>query len=80
MRISQKCLQICADNINAFTSHKVSILFTQGCGVYLNVDGMEYNHMMKNSNATGISNKEAYEIINKYDNEAIQNCIKSKKI
>lgn len=67
MRISQKHLQICVDNINHYTSHKVSIYFM--IGIHLVIDGKEYEHKRKDGTYEGISNKKAYEIMKQYDEE-----------
>ena len=74
MRVSQKLLQICVDNLNHYTKHKASIFLTQGCGVYLTIDGVEYDKAVKSEEdcRTGISNKKAYEILKQYDSEIME--------
>lgn len=46
-RVSKKQLEIKASNINNLTNHKVKLFFTQGCGVYVEIDGKEYSHYRK---------------------------------
>lgn len=78
-RISKKMLQTAVDNINYYTNHKVKIYFTDGCGVYLVIDGIEYNKQIDENTFTGISNKKAYEILGKYDGEIWQGYQKMKE-
>ena len=72
MRISKKRLETKVDNLNYFTKHKTNIFF--GCGVYLIVDGVEYDKVVKGEEdcRTGITNKKAYEILSQYDNEVME--------
>ena len=74
MRVSQKLLQICVNNLNYYTEHKAHISFTQGCGVYLTIDDVEYKKKMRccEDCHTGITNKKAYEILSQYDNEVME--------
>ena len=57
------------NNVRNFTKHTVKLFYTQGCGTYLTVDGVEYNHLRKDGSYEGISNKQCYEILRKFDNE-----------
>lgn len=73
MRISQKHLQTVVDNINYFTEHKVTVVFTQGCGVYMTIDGIEQLKVKVRGEKDcyhGITNKKAYEILEPYNDEA----------
>lgn len=74
MRVSQKQLQTVVGNLNYYTQHKASVMFTAGCGVYLTIDGEEYKHKRKDGTHEGISNKEAYEILKQYDKEVEEGC------
>ena len=74
MRVSQKQLQTVVDNINYFTQHKASVMFTAGCGVYLAIDGVDYKHKRKDGTHEGITNKAAYEILKQYDKEVADGC------
>lgn len=75
MRISQKQIQTAIYNINNFTNHKVSAMFTQGCGVYLEIDGIEYKHIRRDGTGQGLSNKKTMEILEPLRKEVINNFI-----
>lgn len=79
MRITISKLKRTIDIIQSTTNHKITLSTTTGCGVYLTVNGKEYYKSLKGvENAvTGISNKEAYEILEPYYQEA-SNIIRKK--
>jgi hypothetical protein len=68
--MSRQYLQLVADNINRLTTHKIKLSFTQGCGVYLTIDGKEYSKQLDENQFTGISNKHAMEILEPYAEES----------
>lgn len=79
MRVSKKMLQIKIENLNHYTSHSAKIFFTNGCGVYLIIDEKEYSQKNKKGNYTGISNRQAWEILGKYDNEVWKGYLQKKQ-
>ncbi len=76
MRITKKMLDTKILNVNSMTKHKVSVCYTQGCGVYLTIDNTEYSHKRRDGSNEGITNKKCYEILEQYDNEIKEECIK----
>ena len=69
-RYSKKRLETMAELINSFTKHKVNLFFSQGCGVYVEIDGKEYNHYMKKDNAyIGLKNKEVAKLLDQFFDE-----------
>jgi len=82
MRVSQKLLQICVDNLNHYTKHKANIFLTQGCGVYLTIDDIEYDKKVKGKEdcRTGITNKKAYDILKQYDSEIMEGYKNTKEV
>jgi hypothetical protein len=69
-RISKKQLETTIENINDLTNHEVKIFF--GCGVYLTIDGKEYKKQLNENEFTGITNKDAMEILESYREEAFK--------
>jgi hypothetical protein len=56
-------LETSVNIINRETDHQAKILFTGGCGVYLTIDGEVHEKRLGNGFSTGISNKQAYDIL-----------------
>lgn len=76
-RFSKKQLEIKASNINNLTNHKVKLFFTQGCGVYVEIDGKEYSHYRKKyDDYEGLKNKEVIELLSQFDDEVKEECKK----
>lgn len=70
MRTTIKYLSWVANIINANTNHRVEVCNTLGCGVYLTIDGKEYEHQRKDGTIVGIPNKEARELLEPLFEEA----------
>jgi len=75
-RISIKYLETVISNINYLTKHEVKLFVTQGCGVHLIIDGVEYNKQISENEFTGISNKQAMELLKPYNDEAREEGLK----
>lgn len=74
-RYSKKQLETMAQNVNSLTKHKVTLFFTSGCGVYVDIDGKRYSHYRKKyDDYEGLKNKEVAELLQQFDDEIKEEC------
>ena len=64
-RISRKDICTMIENINNLTNHIVKASFTDGCGTYLTIDGIEYKHIRRDGTGEGLTNKEIFKMLMK---------------
>jgi len=78
-RVSKQSLETQKYLINTETNHKVTLFFTQGCGVYVTIDEVDYVHIRRDGTGEGISNKKAFELLKPLAEKACQNFMESMK-